>query len=206
MPFSCCSLGWIQTHYLHLSSNLPFIYLILHRLTLHLLIHFICLLVPLLAHSFINSSIHSVNCIIYLKIATGCHVHSAPSVEELVFFIPAFFPSFLKLPTPRKSEGPAYIPTSLLSCATFFFFHCNATVSKNNTRRFYPKAGMEATGDSFFSTVSGLLLKAAVYVFLSTFRSDHEAPMRLELMMDIRLKPEDLLLTWTASFYTLAGW
>lgn len=30
--------------------------------------------------------------------------------------------------------------------------------------------------------------------------------MRLELMMDIRLKPEDLLLTWTASFYTLAGW
>lgn len=65
---------------------------------------------------------------------------------------------------------------------------------------------MEATGDSFFSTVSGLLLKAAVYVFLSTFRSDHEAPMRLELMMDIRLKPEDLLLTWTASFYTLAGW
>lgn len=122
MPFSCCSLGWIQTHYLHLSSNLPFIYLILHRLTLHLLIHFICLLVPLLAHSFINSSIHSVNCIIYLKIATGCHVHSAPSVEELVFFIPAFFPSFLKLPTPRKSEGPAYIPTSLLSCATFFFF------------------------------------------------------------------------------------
>lgn len=58
---------------------------------------------------------------------------------------------------------------------------------------------MEATGDSFFPTVSELLHEVSeISAFLSTCRSEHEGPMLLELVTDIKVKNE--LLSWIVTF------
>lgn len=61
-------------------------------------------------------------------------------------------------------------------------------------------------GDSFLVAVSGLLHEVSeVPACLSTSRSEQEGPILLELIMDVKLKHEERLLTWIASFYAIAG-
>lgn len=154
-----------------------------------------CLFVLLSVHPLTHSHTHSLNHIPDLEIAHWLLYSVCPNLQSLCS-------SHLLHLTLRCSQ--ALLKHSPSSVRLLFAFTepafplCVPSKHKRNLPR--------ATGDSFSVTVSGLLHEVSQgSAILSTSRSEHEGPMLLELIMDIKRKNEEQLLTWIARFYAIAG-